>query len=89
MDKIASPQELRHALSRILTYSQTAQPSRAKIAQDLRDLATELEGRAEVLLRAATKAAKEAKVAEAAWVRAKKEAEAAWRRVSRAMDKDA
>jgi len=39
MRKIASPQDLQADLQDLLAYSQSAEPSRAKLASDLRDLA--------------------------------------------------
>jgi len=39
MRKIASPQDLQAELQRLLAYSQTEQPSREKIASELRGLA--------------------------------------------------
>ncbi len=43
MDKIASPQELQHELREILAYSGTREPSRAILAESLRDLAAKVD----------------------------------------------
>ena len=45
MHKIASPDELAREINGLLTYSQTAHPSRQRIASSLRDIAARLEQR--------------------------------------------